>query len=709
MLAVAASCAAGATIPAMADEFHVDLETTETNGGVEPSLLEDQLIVGADGVILTTDDSEHAILGTSGNSIVNYGSVGTSGADATAILMQGDANQVENHGTLMTIGTSSILVNLIGDGNSFHNTGTLTSEASGGMGVRVYGNDGEVHNDGLIQTAGSNASGIRTGLDGTLVVNNGTIDTSGTNAFGMFVSGTNQQIINAGAITTTGSTAHGIRSNGTGFEVFNSGTIEIAGENAFGVYISEDGSLDNSGTITTAGSGSSGVKADGTSTATNTGWIEAQGAAAHALLIQTTGTVVNSGALVSWQGDAIHFSGTDHQLRLEAPSMLIGGIFLPAELSAEAIEVVTGPSHSVYWQLEGGLDDTAPILSGTVPAVYSNSLHAVLTFDPTPLGFAFSAGNALSGAVHGLAATRLDLAPANSLTATHALGAGNTLAGHGEAWIAAFDGSITQDGTSFSLPVDLGWQGIAGGMDWREGEHAIGFMIGGTRTSAAARSAYSDSVDTTSNGAFAALYGRLHTSLFSYDLALAGGWNRYSQTRTVNDNLSETGWVEAQGRYSGWWFAPELAIRKLIPIADGWTLTPALRGRNLLQWADGYTETGGSAAARIGASTQASAEIRGEVSVQGNFELAGVETALGLRGGLLYHAIFGDGTTEVGLDETAISVPRPTHDEGLAGFAAVHAGFGYSPQGRLFVSAETRIRESGFDGVTAAVGLQHRF
>jgi hypothetical protein len=113
--------------------------------------------------------------------------------------------------------------------NTIVNGGTITTSGVQSEGMFSMGNNNSALNSvtGTITTAGENSTGILVfgGGSGNTLTNRGTIMTSGMGSNGLGADGNGNQLINDGMITTSGAAAHGIFANGSNNYVVNSGTI----------------------------------------------------------------------------------------------------------------------------------------------------------------------------------------------------------------------------------------------------------------------------------------------------------------------------------------------------------------------------------------------------------------------------------------------------------------------------------------------------
>lgn len=182
-----------------ADDFVVD--TDETSTQVVDG--DDTLVVAEDGSIITSTDTEDGISSSGiGNTIVNLGTVSTTGADAKGIFNTGAGARITNNGVIRTTGSNSEGIwNNFGDGVSIINNGSIISVAGG---IRNRGGDNvTIVNTGSIQTSGGSAHGIGSWGENITIQNSGSIRTSGSNVHGIYLwngSFDGVQVSNSGSI-----------------------------------------------------------------------------------------------------------------------------------------------------------------------------------------------------------------------------------------------------------------------------------------------------------------------------------------------------------------------------------------------------------------------------------------------------------------------------------------------------------------------------
>jgi hypothetical protein len=547
---------------------------------------------------------------------------------------------------------------------------------------------------------------------GTSVSNRGLLSTLGNNAVGIMAEDAGNTVRNSGTITTAGATSLAIDLASDG-ELFNSGLIRTEGINATAVMLETDSSLTNRGRIRTLEREAHGVVALDGNSVLNSGRIRTDGEDGIAIFATSDNTVYNSGLVVSAQSDAFWFSGTGNALWLSAPAFIGGAITMSQPV---AVDIGTGPSHSVFWTFDGDFAGGAPALSGPVPWFYDAASQTFATYDPTALMASGDQLAALSGAVAELARDRLDAAHARDggtgdggLASAAAFGAGR-LAGDGAGiWIAGLSATGGRDGTDTALAHELGLLGVAAGADAVFGALTLGAMAGYAETRLKAESPFAAAHDVAARGGFAGLYGRYRPGRLVLDASLAGGWTGHDQDRFVNDNLAPLGVSTASASYSGWWLSPGLAVA--LPLEAGrWTFTPALSGRYAVQWLDAYRETGAYSAAAnasLAARRVAVGEARGEIALARAFTIADAAGQVALSAGALARADLGDDDAAVTLNGSTLALPA-TADNLAATFLGASASFTFGKT-RLSLAAETAFGNHGYQHTTGSLELGLRF
>ena len=188
--------------------------------------------------ISTTEDQDDIfVLATTGERLINFGALMTSGNDASPIRVAEDGVNVANFGLLTTSGDGSRGVS-VGDqfGARYDNvtvinhgaitiTGNFLEEGTSFLfadGVDAFGNNNQVINFGTISATGSGAGGIYTAGIDTLIVNYGRIESG---FVGMFAEGAVAYWANGGsygAPAVDGTPSHNV--------LINHGEIHLTGD-----------------------------------------------------------------------------------------------------------------------------------------------------------------------------------------------------------------------------------------------------------------------------------------------------------------------------------------------------------------------------------------------------------------------------------------------------------------------------------------------
>lgn len=253
-----------------------------------------------DGTIYTTGDnfSDAVSLGEAG-SFTNNGLVQTDGAESFGVFGPATGINVSNSvtGSIITSGTGSAAIGLL-DNATVSNAGLVQTFGDFSVGIDTQ-ESGNVTNTGNIATAGEESFGIGVRADST-VTNSGAITTSGELAHGISAI-TNATVLNTGSINTSGDQASGVRAL-AGTDLTNSGTIATSGLLADAVFVRADSVVTNSGTISTSGEEAIAVFGFGNNvsvTNTETGTISTDGLAGFGIVVLDGATVVNDGTIAT--------------------------------------------------------------------------------------------------------------------------------------------------------------------------------------------------------------------------------------------------------------------------------------------------------------------------------------------------------------------------------------------------------------------------
>jgi outer membrane autotransporter protein len=232
------------------------------------------------------------------SSITNNGSVtmtgggGTGGNRGAALLGLNNNNQLTNaaQASITTTGAFNDGMAANGSGNTLINQGSISTSGPSAFGISAaWGqtNLGQLNNtignSGTITTAGSNARAISIlGGSGT-VTNSGKLSTTGANSPTVYMQGNNDKLTNSGTINASGAGSDAVFSNTVG-----SSFVASIENQAGGQIISQQGAavrtLNGSSTVINAGLLQSG---SGTAVSMGTG---------RNTLILQTGSVINGAA-----------------------------------------------------------------------------------------------------------------------------------------------------------------------------------------------------------------------------------------------------------------------------------------------------------------------------------------------------------------------------------------------------------------------------
>ncbi len=196
---------------AYADDFTISGAATTTNNG-ETVDGNDSLTVTASGSVTTNGDG---LYGTGGNNtLINNGTVSTSGVRGYGIHGTGGTNTLINRGTISTTGEL---------GFAMHSFPTVCF--SGCNGSMYTGGNSSITNSGTVTTSGKNGWGLVGSGDYNSLVNSGTVTTSGEGGSAFLISGNNNSIVNSGSVMTSGIRSAGLYAVGRSNTVTNGGAI----------------------------------------------------------------------------------------------------------------------------------------------------------------------------------------------------------------------------------------------------------------------------------------------------------------------------------------------------------------------------------------------------------------------------------------------------------------------------------------------------
>jgi hypothetical protein len=407
--------------------------------------------------------------------------------------------------------------------------------------------------------AGADAYGIVSVGDNNTITNSGTITLSTSrfsdDAYGIYSGGNTNTITNLGTITvsTSGDIAYtyGIYSHDNTNTITNSGTITLStsGASAHAYGILSSGAFDiiiNSGTITVSASGG--------------------GAHAYGILGSGAGHIItNSGKITA--ATAIYSDGGSLNI---LPNSYIDGLF---DLTGTTVNITTGPSHSIYYNL-----GVTPTFSGPTPGFTDGIIAA--TFDPT----------VFKGSINELADLNNNIASV----------ANKNLSNFKDRQFSTsvFASQLEHKADAVNLKQEIDQLGVVFAYDYKLADTNLNFMAGYANSDLEANSRFAKSYANKSKGPFIGVAGIYDTGLVNVNFGLTTGLLKHSHDRFVNDNEETNGEDHAKANYDSMFIAPEIGVSKKIKSNDI-TFSPKANVRYNYQTVDGYTETGSNSNATV--------------------------------------------------------------------------------------------------------------
>ena len=479
------------------------------------------------------------------------------------------ANDTDNSGTC------SGIIEINDSGKTITNSGTINSTdgsyAAGSIGI--YG-----------KPAGTNNT----------IVNSGTINSTFLDgAIGIQSEGANTTIINSGAINATAGPdiggGVGINSIGNNAIITNSGTITVSSNSDVQgiVNTGNNSTITNSGTITVSTSDDNVVAY---------GIYSGNGGAGN--------TITNSGKITA--DTAIFLTGSNLNI---LPNSYIDGVI---ELTNTTVNITTGPSHSIYYNL-----DVRPTFSGPTPGFTDGTIAA--TFDPT----------VFKGSINELADLNNNIASA----------ANKNLSNFKDRQFSTsvFASQLEHKADAVNLKQEIDQLGVVFAYDYKLADTNLNFMAGYANSDLDANSRFAKSYANKSKGPFIGVAGIYDTGLVNINFGLTTGLLKHSHDRFVNDNLATNGEAHAKANYDSMFIAPEIGVSKKIKSNDI-TFSPKANVRYNYQSVDGYTETGSDSNATV-----KSLDVG---LIETNLELAGTkslnESSYTIKTGYLHRQSVGD-------------------------------------------------------------------
>jgi hypothetical protein len=239
-------------------------------------------------------DEAKALVGTSGATLHNSGSIQLSGEKSVGIYAEGGA--VANSSGSVSVGKKSVAYyageDVGGVGGTIHVTGTSIAGAGGTI---FFANGGDIHYNGANIVVGKEVTVLTLANIGSNVDFFGKTITMGEKGVGVFVTDTGdyQTISNLGSI--------GVGKEGTGIYLNNAvaftGNVgmEILGESGIGILTTKNGNITYGGNLTSTASGVKGILSTGTGTLQNNGNIKLIGDSSIGIYGENTAAMINSG------------------------------------------------------------------------------------------------------------------------------------------------------------------------------------------------------------------------------------------------------------------------------------------------------------------------------------------------------------------------------------------------------------------------------
>jgi hypothetical protein len=387
-------------------------------------------------------------------------------------------------------------------------------------------------------------------------------------------------ITNSGTITVSTSgnfaTAFGINSGGDDNVITNSGTITVSTSGNFalarGIFSSGNNNIiTNSGTITVSsvtGLSTGILSLSNNDTINNTGVItvSSAGGAARGIVSFGDNIISNSGKITA--DTAILSIGGNLNI---LPNSYIDGII---SLTGTDVNITTGPSHSVYYNL-----GVTPTFSGPTPG-FINGITEAATFDPT----------VFKGSINELADLNNNIASV----------ANKNLSNFKDRQFSTsvFASQLEHKADAVNLKQEIGQLGVVFAYDYKLVDTNLNFIAGYANSDLEANSRFAKSYANKSKGPFIGVAGIYDAGLVNVNFGLTTGLLKHSHDRFVNDNLETNGEDHAKSNYDSMFIAPEIGVSTKIKSNDI-TFSPKANVRYNYQSVDGYTETGSNSNATV--------------------------------------------------------------------------------------------------------------
>jgi hypothetical protein len=213
--------------------------------------------------------------------IVNHKNISTSGFDQDALTTTTSGEQVLNFGDLTTTGDLANGVFAGADDVLVRNFGAIETSGDGAAGIFVQGDNARIENFGSVHTTGDFfgdfeffSEGIFAEGDGFYIANHGSVQVEGFGSSVLVGDGADGLIVNFGVVNSLASNSSVVVAIGEGSQAINAGQVTSGGNFTGALEVTgEDASALNRGEILVAGAGSSGMGGDANTHLTNQGLI----------------------------------------------------------------------------------------------------------------------------------------------------------------------------------------------------------------------------------------------------------------------------------------------------------------------------------------------------------------------------------------------------------------------------------------------------
>ena len=508
------------------------------------------------GSVTTTGDGAYGLSARgANNTLTNSGSVTTAGGNARGLFAVGDTNTLTNSGSVSTTDTTAYGLFADGANNTLTNSGSVSTTGDSAFGLVAFGNTNTLTNSGSVSTTGDSAFGLVADGDTNTLTNSGSVSTTDTAAYGLYAVGANNTLTNSGSVSTEDSLAFGLYAVGANNTLTNSGSVTTTGDGAYGLSArGANNTLTNSGSVTTAGGNARGLFAVGdTNTLTNSGSVSTTDTTAYGLFADgANNTLTNSGSVIALDSLSVLMGGTNATLNLLQGSVLFGDVRFGTPSSAT---LTFGAGLNAVVHTDASVPAT--ITSQGVYTVVGDTIHNVDLSDYTAQDQAGATAGRLI----------MDAVDARGQTPVVTQGA----AGNGR-WASVTGGLVRNAGDD-----DLaGYDGmiVSGSLGW-DLAAASGFFAGVS----AAQTDTDSGVETDAIGLHGGLYGQWNGA----DYTLAVGVNYTDATRTQANNMAPDGIESAAAEYMSVFISPALTWHGLLGGSD------SLRLRYTGIWQDAHS------------------------------------------------------------------------------------------------------------------------